>query len=268
MNWLHACWGLGASIGPLIMGQYLAANASWRLGYATIAAIQGVLALVLLGTIGMWRVAVPHGQGDRSEQAAHSSLLRTLGLPRAKAAVVVFVAYCALEGSTMLWSSTFLVHVRGFPAGLAATFGALYVFGITAGRIISGFLALRIRPHRLVWLGIGSVLVGLAVLLLGWTATAAVGLILMGLGSGPIYPNMIHETPRLFGAESSQAMIGLEMAGANLGILVFPALFGGIAALFGYVILPIYLIVIVAILALALWWLHILPESAVQRPQS
>jgi MFS family permease len=250
MNWLHACWGLGASIGPVIMGQYLAANLSWRGGYLTIAIIQGVLAVVVFATRHWWRRVPEPAVPEEDQKTEPLGLWHTAKLPKAKAAIGVFIAYCALEGSMMLWASTFLVHVRDFPTELAASFAAFYVLGITAGRILSGFAAIRFTPISLVWAGIALIIVGIALLLLPWTATAAASLLLMGIGSGPIYPNMIHETPRVFGAVHSPTMIGLQMAGANFGILVFPALFGALASLTGYAALPVYVVVILVAMAL------------------
>jgi len=265
MNWLHSFWGVGASISPFIMGYAISSGQGWSSAYLVIGLVQVVLTLVLLGSIPLWGRAdrARSQQGDAAQSAAqdpleadptakgtsHVPLATALRIPGVMLILITFFAYCALESTSILWASTYLVAVRDALPATAAVFGALFLLGITGGRFLAGFFADRIGDRQLIRGGFVLVGVGalMLVLPLQTDVIALAGLVIAGLGSAPIYPAIIHSTPVNFGRRSSQAIIGIQMAAAYVGSTLAPPAFGALAAVTGMWILPLYLLVLVAL---------------------
>ena len=251
MNWLHCMWGVGAVLGPYIMGLVLSRGLHWSLGYRTVGTIQLALAAVILCSLPLWKKA-----GGPAENEVHHSrpqpLRKTVALPGAKDAMVVFFTYCALEQTAGLWASSYLALHRGVDTETAAFFGSMFFLGITVGRGLSGFLALKLNDGQMIRLGFSLTAVGIAALLLpGGQLPALVGLVLIGLGCAPVYPCMMHAAPAHFGPRNSQAMIGLQAASASAGVCLMPALFGFLANRIGVALLPAYLLLQLAVMAAA-----------------
>ena len=161
-----------------------------------------------------------------------------------------FFCYCALEQTAGLWASSYLTLECGVPAETAAGFASLFFLGITAGRALSGFITMRLKDAQMIRLGQGIVGAGALILLVpGAPALALGGLILIGLGCAPVYPCMIHSTPEYFGAERSQAVIGVQMASAYVGTCLAPPLFGLIAGRVSTALLPAYLLLFLLLMA-------------------
>lgn len=245
MSWLHCMWGLGASLGPSIMGHALAGAAGWPGGYRAVALMQLVLTAMLAASLPLWhrdRRAGEEGQGRGAV-----TLSGLLQVPGVRSVMVSFFCYCAVEQTTGLWAASYLTFCRGIPAETAAGFSGLFFLGITAGRALSGFLTLRLSDRAMIRLGQGVIAAGIAVLVLPLGEGAALaGLVLVGLGCAPIYPCVIHSTPVLFGAGRSQAIIGLEMASAYVGTCLMPPLFGLLAAHVHIALLPWFLLTLLA----------------------
>ena len=163
----------------------------------------------------------------------------------------MFFCYCALEQTAGLWAASYMVSKNGLSAEEAAGYASLFYLGITAGRAVSGFATMKLSDTRLIRLGIGILAVGILVMLLplGIAATVA-GLLLLGIGCAPIYPCVIHSTPAHFGADKSQAVIGVQMAAAYVGICTMPPLFGFLAEHISAGLLPVFLAVILVVMAL------------------
>lgn len=177
------------------------------------------------------------------------SLRQITAIPGARAVMLTFFCYCALEQTVGLWASSYLALHKGVPAETAAGFASLFYIGITAGRALNGFLTLRFRDAVLIRLGQGIIAAGLAAFLLPLGEYAALaGLILIGLGCAPIYPSIIHSTPGHFGAERSQAIIGVQMASAYVGTCLMPPLFGLIANHITAALFPLYLLAILLLM--------------------
>lgn len=167
--------------------------------------------------------------------------------------MTAFFCYCALEQTTGLWASSYLVLHWGVSAETAASFASLFYIGITVGRALGGFLTLKLDDTQMIRLGQGIVLFGIVLMLLPFTKRIAMlGLILVGLGCAPIYPSIIHSTPKHFGADKSQAMIGVQMASAYVGTCLMPPVFGFLANHMGVVLLPFFLLLILA----AMFFMH------------
>ena len=247
MSWLHCMWGLGASLGPYIMGLALTGGGSWRLGYRYIGYIQITLALLLFLTLPIWKNRAAGEKADGQEKAPDmKSLLRLRGV---KEVLVCFFCYCALEQTAGLWAGSYLVLKNGMAAEKAASLAGLFFLGITIGRGACGFLTYRFSDRTMVRMGFALLMAGVALLPLGG-AFSLWGLALLGLGCAPVYPCIIHSTPGIFGAENSQTVIGLQMAFAYVGILVMPPLFGIVARSIGAGLLPAYLAVLLLLMAL------------------
>jgi len=247
MNWLHCFWGVGTVISPYVMSAVLSLGMKWPSGYRAVSVMQFALSLVILSTLRLWG-------GEKAKEEERSakvlSVAQVLALPGAKQGLFGFTSYCAVEQTFILWSSTYLVMARGLDAARAASLGGLFFIGMTAGRAISGFIAIRLSPRKMVRLGQVMMLMGCLLLFVPGQTVGIAGLLFMGLGCAPVYPNIVQDTPRNFGAENSQAVIGVQMAFAYMGSLSMPTVFGWLAEAFGYGILPVFSLVITVIMIL------------------
>ena len=238
MSWLHCMWGVGASVGPYIMSYALLGGMGWNKGYLYIAVFQMILTAVLLISLPAWKKRSAENQ-TAAKALPLSQVLRIRG---AKEIMLAFFCYCALEQMVGLWASSYLVMKDGLSADEAAGFASLFYIGITAGRAIGGFLTYRFNDKQMIRLGEAVLAIGVVVMLLPFgRAVSMTGLVLIGLGCAPIYPSVIHSTPDHFGAENSQAIIGVQMASAYVGICCMPPLFGFIANHISAGLLPWYL---------------------------
>ena len=249
MSWLHCMWGLGASIGPYILGRALTGGLRWNTGYHYIAVFQTVLTAVLLLSLPLWKTRNQMTSDTNGPQKAALGLREILAIPGAKEVLIAFFCYCAAEQTAILWGSTYLVRQCGMAEEAAAGFGSLFLIGITVGRFLNGFLTYQLSDRTLIRLGQGIMLLGITLMLLPLGAVGALtGLLLIGLGCAPIYPCVIHSTPEHFGEENSQAIIGVQMASAYLGVCLMPPLFGIIANHISVSLLSVYLGAITAVM--------------------
>lgn len=250
MSWLHCMWGVGASLGPYIMGYALTGGQSWNMGYRYIAILQIALTAILFFSLPLWKKQ-KGDSGEEPEKAKPLSLREIVKIPGAKQIMVTFFCYCALEQTTGLWASSYLVLQRGLAAEAAAGFASLFYVGITAGRAASGFLTMKLNDTQMIRLGQGLILLGIACVALPVGSFAALaGLIMIGLGCAPIYPSIIHSTPAHFGADKSQAMIGVQMASAYVGTCLMPPVFGFLANHISVSLFPAFILVILVLMAL------------------
>ncbi len=249
MSWLHCMWGVGASVGPYIMGYALTADWGWHAGYQLLALLQIVLTLILFATLGLWKerkTTIVTEDGTKVEAAAEKplSMKEILAIPGAKPIMITFFCYCALEQTAILWASSYLKLFKGLSGEEAAKFASLFVLGMTIGRGISGFVTMKLNDSQMIRLGQGIIGLGILILFIpGHHYITFAGLLLIGLGCAPIYPCIIHSTPAIFGADKSQAIIGVQMASAYIGTLLAPPLFGLIAEHISISLFPIYLLV-------------------------
>lgn len=251
MSWLHCMWGVGASVGPYVMGWTLSHGLEWNVGYRFIGLLQIVLTIILFLSLPLWkqRYQSEDSQPDKSKDKKPLSLSQIIHIPGAKAIFVTFFCYCALEQTAGLWASSYLVLHKGIDEKTAATFASLFFIGITVGRGISGFLTIKLKDSQMIRLGQGIILIGIITMLLPLGETfSLVGLILIGLGCAPVYPCIIHSTPEHFGAEKSQAIIGVQMACAYVGTCIMPPVFGLIANHLNVALLPIFLLFILILM--------------------
>lgn len=252
MSWLHCMWGIGASLGPYVMGYALSGGQSWNMGYRYIAILQIFLTAILFLSLPLWKGRTGTQQTNEENSTSSPkamSLKEILQIPGAKAIFVTFFCYCALEQTAGLWASSYLVLYKGVAEQTAATYASLFFIGITVGRGISGFLTMKFNDKQMVRLGQGIIAIGIVAMLLPFgDMLSLAGLILVGLGCAPIYPCIIHSTPEHFGADKSQAIIGVQMACAYVGTCVMPPIFGLIANHISVALLPVYLLLILLLM--------------------
>jgi fucose permease len=243
MSWLHCFWGVGASISPFIMSYCLVSGWGWSSGFRSVAGIQIVLASILFISLPLWK-RKPISNNSSETPATTLSPLQALKIKGVKFVLLAFFGYCALETTTGLWASSYLVRYRGIDTDIAARFASLFYLGITFGRFLCGFIAEKTGDKLLIRLGIITTMIG--IILVGLPAKinllALLGLIVIGLGCAPVYPLLIHSTPSNFGRENSQAIIGIQMASAYIGSTFMPPLFGLIANHINIGMYPLYLI--------------------------
>ena len=247
MSWLHCMWGIGATLGPYIMGAVLTGGATWNTGYRIISVLQIALTAVLIFSLPKWK-----RQNTSSGETVHGkalSLKEILAIPGAKAVMICFFCYCAIESTTMLWASSYLHLSKGVDAKTAASFAGMFCIGITIGRGINGFIAMKLKDCQMIRMGQAIILAGIIVMILPFGKTVSlIGFSLIGLGCAPVYPCIIHSTPSHFGAERSQAIIGVQMASAYVGTCLMPPLFGLIANHISIRLLPVYLLILLALM--------------------
>lgn len=252
MSWLHCMWGIGATAGPWIMGAVLGGGGHWSRGYQYIGIIQAGLTLILILSLPLWKQKKGAGEAAAEEKGRGLTLWEIFRLPGAKAVMCCFFCYSAVEQTVILWASSYLSICRGMSPQLAAKFAGMFFIGITLGRGICGFIAIKLSDTQMIRMGQILIGAGAAALLFpGSKELALVGLVLIGLGCAPIYPSIIHSTPDHFGEDRSQAIIGVQMASAYVGTCLMPPLFGLIANHITPALLPVYLLALLGMMAAA-----------------
>ena len=252
MSWLHCMWGIGASAGPYIMGYALTAGWGWNSGYHIIAVLQIVLTAILLCSLPLWKQRPAEVlQDGKAQNVKALSIREVLQLAGAREILVCFFCYCALEQTTGLWASSYLTLHKGVSADTAASFASMFYLGITVGRALSEFLTMKLNHVQMIRLGEVIIGIGVLVMLLPFGQSLSLtGLILIGLGCAPVYPCVIHSTPAHFGADKSQAIIGIQMACAYVGTCLMPPVFGLIANHITVALLPVYLLIILVLMVI------------------
>jgi len=269
MSWLHCFWGLGATGGPLLMSYFIKEHDSWRSGYTAVAMIQFGLVIVLLVTLPLWKkIAARRAENLTTEVAIdaanHDSAAvsepltgeqpakQPLRLPGVKMSLLAFLFYCGVETTVGLWGASFLVGARNVSAVTAAGWISLYYGGITIGRLITGFITLKVGNRALILAGQIISVIGAVLLMLPLPdVVVLVGFVLIGLGFAPVYPGLIHETPARFGRANSAKLIGYQMAVAYTGTTFIPPLFGVLASQAGIGLFPIVTLLLVVFMLLS-----------------
>ena len=253
MSWLHCFWGVGATLGPIIMSVFISGQFSWRSGYVAIALIQFALVVLLFVTLPLWNKVAKNRQVDLIEDPSDSKVdlpnetvqhVKPLQIKGVKLALIPFLFYCGVEATMGLWGSSFLVSVKELPVAVAAQWVSLFYAGITIGRLVTGFVTLKVSNRMLIRTGQLTALIGAVLLLLPLPISfSLVGFIFVGLGLAPIYPCMLHETPARFGKEHSQSIMGYQMAVAYTGSTFLPPLLGLMASQSSMGIFPILIVI-------------------------
>lgn len=220
------------------------------MGYRYIGIIQLVLTAVLLFSLPLWKKNQNPVEREEIDKEKPLTLKQIIAIPGAKEVMLAFFCYCAIEQTSGLWAASYLVLHKGISLDQAASFASLFYVGITVGRMASGFLTIRLNDIWMVRIGQMILAFGIIVLLLpnAGTFSSLLGFILVGIGCAPVYPCLIHSTPEHFGADKSQAVIGVQMASAYVGTCLMPPVFGFIANHISIVLLPVFLLVILLLM--------------------
>ncbi|MGM0901628.1 MAG: MFS transporter [Bacillota bacterium] len=239
MNWLHAFWGVGATMGPMIMGVVLNHHYSWRNGYMIIGGIQLMLVIILFFSLPLWKQNKQKG----SEESDHrtTSLREVLKQKGVPFALLSFLFYVGLEGSIFLWGSSYLIEVKSLSVATASYILSIFFASLTVGRILSGFFTFWLSNQKMLLYSEICLLVGILIVAFGSGQILYGGFLLIGLGCAAIFPTMLHETPRRFGERNSRAIIGFQVASGYVGITVLPPLLGVVFQGFSMNLFPIFL---------------------------
>lgn len=231
MNWLHACYSLGATLGPFVMTAAIFFGKSWQLGYAIIGGLVLLLEVTFAATLRLWNdgsVAAPE------QQAAPVSMAATLQRPLVWLQIAIFALYTGLEFMVGNWTATILTEARHFPKETAGILVGVYYGSIGIGRVFLGGISDWLGVDRLLRGGTLAAVVGTLLFAfppLPWLGIA--GLVLLGLGLAPIFPCLMSRTPARLGANYAAHAIGFQVSAATIGGAAFPALAGVVAQKIG-----------------------------------
>ena len=244
LNWLHCFWGLGVAVSPMIMSGFLGAGeGQWRNGYRVVALLQLAIALVILATLPKWNAATKQDEQESAKgDMTMARLFRLKGLPTS---ILSLGFYCSAEYLLGTWGATYAVNVFGIAPEIAAKWVSLYYGGIMLGRIITGFVPDRIGDDLRIKGGVVIALLGITFLALPLGDVSLAGLLLIGVGFGPVFPAVIHSVPRRFGSTYSADLTGYHMGGAYAVGYAVQLTFGYVAVLTGYTILPFVLLALI-----------------------
>lgn len=255
MNFLHTFFGLGVMATPLVMHFALSGEGGWRAGYRTIFYIQlaicvvAVLAIPLWGKVQKQREEI--SKESKEEIKYNTSILSVVKMRSVRIVWLIFLGSCAIEYTCGNWLSTYFVEGKGFGAETGALVMVFYYAGMTTGRFVSGLISGKVSSWKIIYTGQAITLFGIILMALPFSVGfSCAGIILIGLGNGPVFPNMAHLTPINFGKENSQAVMGTQMTACNVGITVMPLLYGVIARATTVHVFPWFLLVMFFIMAL------------------
>ena len=253
MNYLHCFYGIGVTVSPYLMSLALVGSANWRAGYRLAFWVQLGISLVMLLALPLWQRVHQQNLTAAEEEAPRTLSMRELAkMPAVRAVWVVFITSCGVEVTAGAWSSTYLVQSKGMALDVAALIVMLYYLGFALGRLFSGLLSKKLTSWQLIGYSQGLMALTLIFLLLPLGSIAAgVGLFLIGLGCGPVFPNMTYLAPLNFGRDVSQSVIGSQMAAAYVGIMALPPLFGLLTQFIGAWLMPWYLLLLTALMIYA-----------------
>lgn len=248
MNWLHCFWGIGATLGPIIMSNAIANGGLWRRGYLTVSIIQICLVTILFISQPIWNSFKVNIKDEISISDNNDAVFKLKGI---YTALVGFFCYCALESTCGLWGASYLVQIKGIAPDIAARWISMYYFGITIGRFISGIITVKFSNTSLIRIGQTIIGTGVILLFINNVYLNFFGLIFIGIGCAPIYPSMLHETPVRFGKNNSSKLMGLQMAFAYIGTTLVPPVSGLIMGKAGMYLYPIFILALLIIMTLS-----------------
>ncbi len=249
MQWLHASWGIGVTLGPIIMTIGLSTLNTWHAGYRVVGGFQLVLAAGFLLTLALWeQKKAPVGSDEPKRLTDYKTPMRqTLRQPLVWLSVLLFFFYVGAESSLGTWTYSLLTESRGVDPTLAGLFAGSYWATFTVGRVVAGLFARRVGVNRMVLSGVMGALLG-AVLLV-WNPAEWVNLLavaIIGLSIAPIFPALMSGTSLRVGEKFAANTIGMQMAASGFGTVVIPSLMGILARQISLEVIPICLLVVYA----------------------
>ena len=221
VSWLHASYGIGATLGPVLMTSVLTANQPWRLGYAALAGVLLLICMLFFATHASW-----DGRGEVSAEAhvPAAGAIETLARPRTQLNILLFFLYTGTEVAAVTWLFSLLTESRQISTPLAGACVSLFWAALTGGRILFGFVAHRLPSRSILRFGLLLAPVGALLLSLRHgPALAMFAAAALGFALAPIYPMLISDTPDRVGRRYAAQAIGFQVAAAYLGAAALPA---------------------------------------------
>lgn len=250
MSYLHSSYGVGVTVSPYLMSLAIG-DGNWRDGYKLMFIIQFSIAMLVLFTLPIWK-KVKEQKTEAEVKQKTLSIPKALAIPKFKATLMIFIFSVAIEAICLVFGATYLVEARGVTEEQGAECITFYFLGMTLGRILSGVISGKLSPRQIIILGECITFIAITLLILPLNLTfATIGLFMIGLGNGPLFPNMTHLVPVHFGEELSQSLIGLQMAASSVSVLLSPILFGQIAEYLGAHLFPCVLMAMLLLTAIA-----------------
>ncbi|MGD9028976.1 MAG: MFS transporter [Anaerolineae bacterium] len=245
MNWLHACFGIGVTLGPAMMTALINTGRSWRWGYAIIVLLQTLLAILFRLTVDRWRDRKPASTAARlGASSATKRSVDTLRLPLAWLGILIFINHTGVQFTAGQWAYSLFTEARAVAPATAGLWISIYWGSLTAGRLLLGPVAERLGVVPLLRICIGGIASGSA--LVWWHVTDLVsflGLALIGLSVAPLFPSLISSTPKRVGVEHAANAIGFQVAAGSVGIALLPGFAGILAENLGLEIIGPFLVV-------------------------
>ncbi len=230
MNWLHACWGIGATAGPLFMGYAISNLGGWRVGYWSISGVQLTLAALFLITLSLWKFVPTREHADLSEDGKAALPIRSANSTAGYLSMLSFVLYVGVETMTGLWIGSILIVGHGFSPETASVCTASFYGSITGGRILVGFIVDKLGNRRLITAGMLLALAGSLIFVFASSpALVFIALVMIGGGYAPVYPCLMHEVPRRFAPDQVQIVIGRQTGASYIGAAIMPVMGGWLA---------------------------------------
>jgi fucose permease len=251
MNFLHCFYGVGVSLSPYIMSQAFE-SVGWRGGYRYAFYVQSAIAILLIVSLPMWKNPSSEEQAEE-EKGVTLTLWQMAKNREVRQVWVIMLMTNAIEYACGVWGSTYLVEEKGFNIEHGALALTIYYVGMSLGRFLSGLLANKIKTWKRIFIGSVILAPAIVIMLLPLPNVFAVlGLFLIGLGNGSIYPNMIHLTPHNFGKEVSQSIMGSQIAFAYIGVMLAPPMVSLISGVFGIKVYPVLLALLYVVMVATL----------------
>ena len=268
VSWLHAMWGLGAAAGPYIMRYTFSLGANWHIGYLTVSIIILFTVFLMMITLSWWKdipeskllinrlklnklktVNKKNDLNKIKKETSDGGILKTFGIKGASQIVLMFFCYCAIEQTISLWATSYFVFSRNVDPKIAAGYGGLFFIGLTVGRIISGFISMKLSDNKLIRLGEVLMLIGVGLLFVNNQKISLLGLIILGVGCAPTFPTLLHLTAESFDKHLSEGIIITELTVAQLSTSFMPPIFGLLMKDEGSkTLLPVFLLIFLSIM--------------------
>jgi fucose permease len=249
MNWLHACFGLGATVGPSTMTLILNAGLSWRWAYVVVGIINGLLGLCFALTLRRW--PGPQTGQRAAERASRQSGKRTWALPAVWLSAALFFVFTGMEGASGQWPYTLFTEGRGVEPSIAGAWISVYWASMTVGRLFFGLVVDKVQTSLLIRTCMGAVVVGAALM---WASPVPglgfAGLALTGFCLAPLFPVLTSNTPQRLGTEHAADAIGYQITAVRLGLALIPALGGVLAENLGVGSIGLFLLAISVVMFL------------------
>lgn len=243
MNFLHCFYGIGVSFSPYLMSMALSNQSDWRNGYQTVFYFQLLISVICIIALPLWN-KVKESTHVQEENTRTMTLSELIKMPSVRFVWGAFIGLGAMESLCAVWTSTFLVNVKGITSYNASKVIMIYYIGMTLGRFLSGILADKLSSWKLIKIGQLITISAILLLILPLSLESSIlGLFLIGLGISPIFPNLIHLTPKNFGKSISQSVMGTQIAAFYVATILTPPFFGLIAELFGVNLFPFTLFI-------------------------